>query len=164
MAERGEKLVLSPVGVTQHLFRGALFVDVGTGPEPANDASLAIGDGLLRVSTLLDRERILAVYDLHPLAERWRLSGMSATVERVFYRCSRCDDEHRTVEQREAAERAAVDAVRVEHALLAPRQIRQLRESLGLTTEQLGDLLYGVLRLPARVISLVEFVFFDFGS
>lgn len=75
-----------------------------------------------------------------------RVSGMTATVDRVFYRCSRCDDEHRTVEQREAAERAAVDAVRVEHALLAPRQIRQLRESLGLTTEQMGDLLYGIPR------------------
>lgn len=46
---------------------------------PWHDASLAIGDGLLRVSTLLDRERTLAVYDLYPLAERWRLSGMSAT-------------------------------------------------------------------------------------
>ena len=44
-----------------------------------HDASLAIGDGTLRVSTLLDRERTLAVYDLYPLAERWRLSGMSAT-------------------------------------------------------------------------------------
>lgn len=75
-----------------------------------------------------------------------RVSGMSATVERVFFRCSRCDDEHRTVEQREAAEKAAVEAVRQEHNLLAPREIRQLRERLGLTTEQMGELLYGTPR------------------
>jgi len=71
---------------------------------------------------------------------------MTASVERVFYSCSRCNDEHRTVEQREAAERAAVEAVRLENALLAPKQIRKLREELGLTTEQLGDLLYGIPR------------------
>lgn len=75
-----------------------------------------------------------------------RVSGMTASVERVFYSCSRCNDEHRTVEQREAAERAAVEAVRLENALLAPKQIRKLREELGLTTEQLGDLLYGIPR------------------
>jgi len=75
-----------------------------------------------------------------------RVSGMSTTVERVFFRCSRCEDEHRTVEQREIAERAAVEAVRTEHNLLPPRQVRQLREKLGLTSEQLGDLLYGIPR------------------
>lgn len=75
-----------------------------------------------------------------------RVSGMTASVERVFYSCSRCEEEHRTVEQREAAERAAVEAVRLEHSLLQPRQIRRLREELGLTTEQLGDLLYGIPR------------------
>lgn len=75
-----------------------------------------------------------------------RVSGMTTTVDRVFYRCSRCDDEHRTVEQRELAERAAVEAVRAEHDLLPPREVRQLRERLGLTSEQLGDLLYGMPR------------------
>ncbi len=73
-----------------------------------------------------------------------RVSGMVTTVERVFFRCSRCNDETRTVEQREAAEQAAVLAIRAQHALLQPRQLRQLRERLGLTTAQLGDLLYGV--------------------
>jgi hypothetical protein len=33
--------------------------------------------------------------------------------------------------------------MRATHALLAPKQIRQLRESLGLTPQQLGELLYG---------------------
>lgn len=46
---------------------------------PWHDASLAIGDGLLRVSTLLNRERTLVVYDLQTLTERWRLSGMPVT-------------------------------------------------------------------------------------
>jgi DNA-binding transcriptional regulator YiaG len=72
-----------------------------------------------------------------------RVSGMSAEVERTFYRCAKCGDEQRTVEQREAAERAAVEHIRARHELLTPKGIRQLRESLGLTPVQLGDLLYG---------------------
>jgi putative zinc finger/helix-turn-helix YgiT family protein len=73
-----------------------------------------------------------------------RLSGMSAEVERGLYRCSKCGDEQRTVEQREAAERTALERIRTHHALLTPKEIRQLRESLGLTTTQVGELLYGV--------------------
>src|SRR5919107_5339896 len=75
-----------------------------------------------------------------------RLSGMSATVERGFFRCAKCADEQRTVEQREAAERAAVERIRATHALLTPKEIRQLRESLGLAPAQLGELLYGTPR------------------
>ena len=73
-----------------------------------------------------------------------RLSGMSAEVERGLYRCNKCGDEQRTVEQREAAERTALERIRGHHALLTPKEIRQLRESLGLTTTQMGELLYGV--------------------
>ena len=73
-----------------------------------------------------------------------RLSGMSAEVQRELYRCSKCGDEQRTVEQREAAERAAVEKIRAEHGLLAPKEIRHLREELRLTTVQMGELLYGV--------------------
>lgn len=72
-----------------------------------------------------------------------RAGGMSAAVDRVFFRCAKCGDEQRTVEQREAAEQAAVVAMREAHRLLSPREIRQLREGLGLTHEQLGNLLYG---------------------
>ena len=75
-----------------------------------------------------------------------RASGMAATVERAFYRCDKCGDERRTVEQRESAEQAAIAAMRGEHSLLAPREIRQLRERLGLTHQQLGELLYGIPR------------------
>jgi putative zinc finger/helix-turn-helix YgiT family protein len=75
-----------------------------------------------------------------------RISGMAATVERGVFRCARCGDEQRTVEQREAAERAAVERIRAEHALLTPKEIRQLRESLGLAPAQLGELLYGTPR------------------
>ncbi len=73
-----------------------------------------------------------------------RLSGMQAQVARGLFRCAKCGDEQRTVEQREAAERAAVERMRAAHALLAPREIRQLREALGVTPTQLGELLYGV--------------------
>ncbi|HEU4630518.1 MAG TPA: type II TA system antitoxin MqsA family protein [Gemmatimonadaceae bacterium] len=75
-----------------------------------------------------------------------RVSGMAATVERALFRCDRCGDERRTVEQRENAERAAVAEMRATHGLLAPKEIRQLRERLGLTTQQLGELLYGIPR------------------
>jgi len=78
-----------------------------------------------------------------------RVSGMTARVERAFFRCGKCGDEQRTVEQREAAEQAAVAWLRQEHGLLAPKAIRQLRERLGLTPAQLGELLYGV---PAGVV------------
>jgi DNA-binding transcriptional regulator YiaG len=73
-----------------------------------------------------------------------RLSGMQAQVTRGLFRCAKCGDEQRTVEQREAAERDAVERMRAANALLAPREIRQLRESVGLTPAQLGELLYGV--------------------
>jgi putative zinc finger/helix-turn-helix YgiT family protein len=75
-----------------------------------------------------------------------RVSGMAATVERELFRCGTCGDERCTVEQREAAEQSAVAAIRQTHGLLAPKEIRQLRTELGLTHEQLGDLLYGIPR------------------
>jgi putative zinc finger/helix-turn-helix YgiT family protein len=78
-----------------------------------------------------------------------RVSGMTARVERAFFRCAKCGDEQRTVEQREAAEQAAVAALRAQYGLLTPKAVRQLRERLGLTSAQLGELLYGV---PAGVI------------
>jgi len=73
-----------------------------------------------------------------------RLSGMHAEVDRELYRCAACGDEQRTVEQRETAERDAVARMRAAHRLLAPREIRRLRDDLGLGPAQLGDLLYGV--------------------
>lgn len=73
-----------------------------------------------------------------------RLSGMHAEVERALYRCAACGAEQRTVEQRESAERDAVARMREAHGLLTPREIRRLREELGLTPAQLGELLYGV--------------------
>ena len=72
-----------------------------------------------------------------------RVSGMSAVVERAFFRCAKCGDEQRTVEQREIAEQAAVATMRESNGLLTPKQIRQLRDSLGLTPQQMGEILYG---------------------
>ncbi len=68
---------------------------------------------------------------------------MSAEVERGLYRCDRCGDEQHTLEQREAAEQAAIARIRAEHDLLEPREIRALRTSLGLTTAQFAELVYG---------------------
>ncbi len=75
-----------------------------------------------------------------------RLSGMSAEVERGLFRCDRCGDVQRTLEQRDTAEKTAIDSIRTTHGLLTPREIRQLREGLGLTVQQLADLCYGTPR------------------
>jgi putative zinc finger/helix-turn-helix YgiT family protein len=73
-----------------------------------------------------------------------RVSGMSATVPRSVFRCDRCGDEQFTVEQRETVDKLALAAIREAHDLLAPREIKALRERLGLTPTQLGELVYGV--------------------
>ncbi len=72
-----------------------------------------------------------------------RLSGMSAEVTREFFRCEKCSHEQRTIEQRDAAEKQATEQIREKNALLLPKEIRQLRESLGLTSAQLADVCYG---------------------
>lgn len=69
---------------------------------------------------------------------------MSTTVPRVVFRCDRCADEQFTVEQRELVEKHALSAIRAAHGLLVPREIKVLRERLGLTPAQLGELIYGV--------------------
>jgi putative zinc finger/helix-turn-helix YgiT family protein len=73
-----------------------------------------------------------------------RVSGMSATVPRSIFRCDRCGDQQFTVEQREAVEKQALVVIREANGLLAPREIKALRERLGLTQAQLGELVYGV--------------------
>lgn len=72
-----------------------------------------------------------------------RLSGMAAEVEREFFRCDKCGHDSRTIDQREAAEKLAVERIRAANSLLTPRGIRQLRDSLGLTVAQFAELCYG---------------------
>ncbi|MBL0170785.1 MAG: hypothetical protein IPP90_08660 [Gemmatimonadaceae bacterium] len=82
-------------------------------------------------------------YALQSESVTLRLSGMAAEVQREFYRCEKCGHENRTIEQRDLAERTAIDLIRAEHSLLAPKAIRHLRESLGLTVPQVAELCYG---------------------
>lgn len=72
-----------------------------------------------------------------------RISGMAAEVERSFYRCEKCAHENRTIDQRDVAEKSAIEQIRAEYQLLAPKAIKQLRESLGLTVPQMAELCYG---------------------
>ncbi len=72
-----------------------------------------------------------------------RISGMAAEVSREFFRCEKCGHDNRTIDQRDVSEKAAIDQIRAQHDLLAPRAIRQLRESLGLTVAQFAELCYG---------------------
>jgi putative zinc finger/helix-turn-helix YgiT family protein len=82
-------------------------------------------------------------YALQQEAVTMRLSGMSAEVTREFYSCDKCGHEQRTIDQRDTAEKAAIEQIREKHQLLMPRAIRQLRESLGLTLPQFAELCYG---------------------
>ncbi len=82
-------------------------------------------------------------YALHIEQVTVRLSGMAAEVTREFFRCEKCEHEQRTIEQRDAAERQATDQIREKHSLLLPKEIKQLRESIGLTSAQLADVCYG---------------------
>lgn len=82
-------------------------------------------------------------YALEAEAVTLRVSGMSAEVERSFYRCDKCNHEQRTIDQRDQAEKTAIERIRLEHDLLSPRAIRNLRESLGLTIPQMAELCYG---------------------
>ncbi|HYW51995.1 MAG TPA: hypothetical protein VE861_15380 [Gemmatimonadaceae bacterium] len=78
-----------------------------------------------------------------------RLSGMTARVDRAMYKCDKCGDRQHTVEQREEAEREAILTMRTQHTLLTGKEIRHFRESIGLTTALLGELLHG---LPKGIV------------
>jgi putative zinc finger/helix-turn-helix YgiT family protein len=82
-------------------------------------------------------------YTLQSETVTMRFSGMAAVVEREFFHCDKCGHDSRTIDQREAAEKTAIERIRAEHGLLTPRAIRQLRDALGLTTAQFSDLCYG---------------------
>ena len=72
-----------------------------------------------------------------------RFSGMSAEIKREFFRCDKCGHDNRTIDQRDAAEKSALEKIRLANGLLTPRGIRQLRESLGLTIAQFSDVCHG---------------------
>ena len=85
-------------------------------------------------------------YTLQSETVTMRFSGMTAEVEREFFHCDKCGHDSRTIDQREAAEKTAIERIRTEHGLLTPRGIRHLREGLRLTTAQFSDLCYGTPR------------------
>lgn len=82
-------------------------------------------------------------YSLHTELVTIRLSGMAAEVSRGLFRCEKCGHEQRTIDQRDTAERAAIEQIRASNGLLMPRAIRQLRESTGLTVAEFAELIYG---------------------
>lgn len=82
-------------------------------------------------------------YALQTETVTMRISGMAAEVTREFYRCEKCAHDNRTIDQRDLAEKSATEQIRVTHDLLAPKAIRQLRDSLGLTITQFAELCYG---------------------
>jgi DNA-binding transcriptional regulator YiaG len=78
-----------------------------------------------------------------------KLSGMTARVDRAMYKCDKCGDKQHTVEQREDAEKEAVLTMRHHHSLMTGKEIKQFRESIGLSAAQLGELLHG---LPKGIV------------
>ncbi len=82
-------------------------------------------------------------YALQTESVTLRISGMAAEVNRQYFRCEKCSHENRTIDQRDVSQKAATEQIRATNLLLAPKAIRQLRESLGLTIPQLAELCYG---------------------
>ena len=68
-------------------------------------------------------------YALQTETVSMRVSGMAADVTREFYRCDKCAHEQRTIDQRDAAEKSAIERIRAVHDLLTPKAIKYLRES-----------------------------------
>ena len=85
-------------------------------------------------------------YTLETETVTMRFSGMSTEVSREYFRCDKCAHDNRTIDQRDASEKSALEQIRSAHGLLTPRGIRQLRESLGLTIAQFSDVCYGTPR------------------
>jgi DNA-binding transcriptional regulator YiaG len=85
-------------------------------------------------------------YALHTENVTMRFSGMATEVARQFFQCDKCGHESRTIDQREAAEKMAIDQIRAANGLMPPRGIRQLREGFGLTVAQFSELCYGTPR------------------
>ncbi len=82
-------------------------------------------------------------YELHTENVTVRVSGMTVDVVQELFRCANCGHERRTIDQRDELERRAIERIRLEHGLLAPRAIRRLRELLGLTVPQFAELIHG---------------------
>jgi len=107
---------------------------MAAGHGPAGPASLRVPVGIVPESLAMS----LATLDgsLHRgCGGRYALQSESVTV--------RLSGIQRTIDQRDAAEKSATEQIRATYALLTPRQIRQLRESLGLTVGQFAELIYG---------------------
>ena len=82
-------------------------------------------------------------YTLETETVTMRFSGMSAEIDREYFRCDKCAHDNRTIDQRDTAEKTALERIRIANSLLTPRGIRQLRESLGLTVAQFSEVCYG---------------------
>lgn len=70
-----------------------------------------------------------------------RVRGGTVPVKRRLFRCDGCGEERFTLAQVTAARREAADAVREDEGLLAPAEIRALRERLGLSQNTLEHVL-----------------------
>lgn len=62
-----------------------------------------------------------------------QMGGRSVVVLHELLRCPECGEEFLTPDQMDAVQRRASSAIREREGLLTPEEIRQIRESLGLT-------------------------------
>lgn len=67
--------------------------------------------------------------------------GLTATVERRVMRCSKCEVERRSPDQVENDYLATMAAIREKHGLLTHQEIRRIRESLGVTSDEFDALI-----------------------
>ena len=62
-------------------------------------------------------------------------------VRSEFFRCNSCNEEYFSPAQIEAHNRAVKNEIRKKYGLLAPERIAQIRKKLGLTQQELEELL-----------------------
>jgi HTH-type transcriptional regulator/antitoxin MqsA len=66
-----------------------------------------------------------------------RIRGTTVRVDREVYRCASCGAERATLDQVDAAREAAAEKLRREEGIMSPAEIRDLRNSLGLSQAEL---------------------------
>jgi len=71
-----------------------------------------------------------------------QIRGTTVRVDRDLFRCSGCGADRLTLEQIDAARQAAAEKLRLQEGIMAPEEIRDLRNSLGLRRlRKVGELL-----------------------
>jgi putative zinc finger/helix-turn-helix YgiT family protein len=81
------------------------------------------------------------VWDTHTARAQIKLRGITVDVDQEFFQCTECGERRVTRKQAAAAQEAANALLRKREQFLTPGEIREIRDGLGLTQEQLEQAL-----------------------